>query len=637
MVHFAASYNTHTYLNQTTKDHQLLSTARDYFQFATGFLEVIDVSATHIYHSALELSPQSSIVRKIYHSQCPHPSPRVLVGVPDTWDPITASISTKHPYFLSSTWSLCGHFIAVVSEKVAEIRDALALRLLSTLELPEVSTRFRHGLAYSPDGHSLVGCSSTAIIVWDTQTGGVAKKIECKVVGDRSELMWSLDGKKVALLLEVSRTVVVHVFEVASGVVHLPGTVQSTRGMHLWAHNESFRVMAITGDTIKGWAIEIFDVGSTLTKIKSFTFHSHPTFGTFSPATYRIVANTGGGGSQDSKFLILEAQNSKVLLQGAGQYSNHCFSPDGSDFAAVTRDHLMIWRYTSGHYIQWRKFQQVPMLLQFSPSSSSILGHAGPLLNVLHLDHSPTAPATHSQPLDAFSPDHSYIATTYHQESTIMVTNLHSQNPLTSQLINTGLEISAIALTGNILLVKGSNTAVGWLLTEEGVIDGIHDNRKADHNDCLWEISLQSHPSIWSRFLLQQGSSNSDDILRLLVEDDIAAILHNDLKIHVYHTKTGEILPSDKAPLCTGYHFNHPFQDGCNKYHCDLFKQNQSPKCDWPISQTILQEGWVKDPEGKHRLWLHPHWRSSQNDVNWLYNITTLRLRNRSLLVLVKF
>jgi hypothetical protein len=51
--------------------------------------------------------------------------------------------------FLSSTWSPCGQFIAVVSEEAAEIRDALALNLLSTLESPGVATKFRHGLAYS--------------------------------------------------------------------------------------------------------------------------------------------------------------------------------------------------------------------------------------------------------------------------------------------------------------------------------------------------------------------------------------------------------------------------------------------------------------------------------------------------------
>lgn len=562
------------------------------------------------------------------------------MGTPNMWDPSTVSVSTKHSYFLSSTWSPCGQFFAVVSEKAAEIWGALTLKLLSTLELPEATTRFKHGLAYSPDGHSLAGCSRTAIIIWDTQTGGVAKKIECGVTGDQSELVWSLDGEKIALSLKVSKTLVVYVCKVASGTLQSPGKIQSTRSTQLWAYNESFQVMAMTGDALKGWMIDIFDVGSTLTKIQSYKFHSHPTLGVFSPATHRIVACTTGGSNLDNKLFILEAQNSKVLLQETGQYWNHCFSPDGTVFAAVTKEYLVIWRYKSRQYIQWRKFQQASMSFQFSPASSSILGHAGPLLNVLHLDLSSTAAGestitVHNQPLDAFSPTSTYIATTSYQETTVMITNFHSQNPLTSQVINTGLEILAMVLTGNVLLVKSSSKVVAWLLTEEGIVDGIH-NRRASYDDCIWEVSIQTNPSIWARFLLQESSS-SESVTGFSVKDAIAAINQNDHPIHVYHTGTGEILPVEKAPPGSGYQFHHPLQDHCNQYHHSLFQYNQPPKCDWPISQAMLREGWVRDPEGRHKLWLHPHWRSSQNDVDWLDNITTLRLRNRSLLVLIKF
>ena len=467
----------------------------------------------------------------------------------------------------------------------------------------------------------------------------MAKKIECGITGNGSELVWSLDGKTIAISLEVSRTLTVHTYEVTSGAIQSSGIIQSTHGTHIWAHNESFQVLAITGDTLKGWMIDIFDVKSILTKIKSFTFQS-PAFGAFSPGTYRISASS----NYEKKLLILGVQSSEVLLQEIGQYWNHYFSPDGSVFAAVARDHLLIWRYTSGHYTHWRKFQQAPMTFQFSPTLSSILGHAGSLLSVLHLDCSPTAPTMESaitintQPLDAFSPNGAYIATTHYQENIIRITNLHSKNPSTSQLINAGFEILAIVLTGNVLLVKGSNTLVAWLLTEEGVVDGIHDNRRANHNNCLWEISVQAHASFWTRLLQREGSDNdTHNVLGFSVEGEIAAISCDERTIHVYHTKTGEILPMDKKPLSTGYCFHHPLRDECNNYHRTLHKHHQPLECDWPVSQTALQGGWVKDLKGKHRLWLHPHWRSSQNDVDWFNDTTTLRLRNRSLLVLVKF
>ena len=48
--------------NQVAKDSQLRDTAQDYLHFVAKFFEPINASATHIYHSALELCPASSIV-----------------------------------------------------------------------------------------------------------------------------------------------------------------------------------------------------------------------------------------------------------------------------------------------------------------------------------------------------------------------------------------------------------------------------------------------------------------------------------------------------------------------------------------------------------------------------------------------
>ena len=85
------------------------------------------------------------------------------MGIPDSWDLTT--VSTAHPYYLCSTWSPCGQFVSAPVEGVVEIRDPLTLRVLSTLQSTEIAVKFRYGLAYSPDGRSLVGCSEAAIVV----------------------------------------------------------------------------------------------------------------------------------------------------------------------------------------------------------------------------------------------------------------------------------------------------------------------------------------------------------------------------------------------------------------------------------------------------------------------------------------
>ena len=642
MVQYTVFHDTDTQ-NQVARDHQLLNIATDYFQFVTNFFEVINVSATHVYHSALELSPLSSIIRKVYYSQWAHPLPQVVTGAPDSWGPSTA-VSTKHAYYLSSTWSPCGQFIAVAANEAVEIWDALTLKLLSTLKSAKAEAKFKHGLSYSPDGHSLAGCSDTAIVIWDTQTGGEVKRIGCEVTKNGLELVWSLDGKTIgAFSQQELGSIVIYIYNVSSGTTQPPCTLQSRDTPYVWAHDKSFWIATTAAWDSRSHRINIFEIGPTPTEIESFTFQSHSTLRAFSPTTYRISITTSivGDSSHVPKLFIMDIHNSEILLQETGSYQHLSFSCDGSLFAAFTGDHLHIWGYTSSHYIQLRKFQQAPTPLQFSPTLSSILGCAGPLLHVLHLDNSSallTKPliTTKSQLLDAFSPESTYIATAYHGESTITITNLHSQKPFPSQFIDTELKISAMVLTGNVLLVKGPETLVAWLLTEEGVVDGIVGNTRADINDSLWEMSIQALINRWARLLGQQGGSGDGAHLEFSVEDGIGAITLNESPIRVYHTGTGEILESAGMPLhlrSTWY----KFQDECDLYHHDLCKHNQVLEHGWPVSQTTLQEGWVKDLEGKHRLWLYGHWRSAKNSVDWLHNATTLRLRNSSELVIIKF
>lgn len=622
------------------KDHQLLTVATDYFQFATNFFEVINASATHIYHSALELSPLSSIVRKAYHSQRPYPLPHIVAGVQDSWGPSTA-ISTKHAYYLSSAWSPCGQFIAVVANEAVEIWDALTLKLLSTLKAVNAGARFKRGLSYSPDGHSLAGCSDTTIVIWDTQTGGEIKRIECGNTKDGLELVWSLDGKTIgAVLRKGSEVVTVTLYDVAFGTA-LPSYTFQTRGMsRIWAHGKYFRVTTTGLWDSTSYKLHIFEVGPTYTEIESFPFKHSSQIGGFSPTTHRVSTTTStySDVNQTPRLIILDICSSEVLLQETGSYRCLSFSPDGSLFAAFTGDQLHTWRYTSGHYTRWREFQQTPAQLQFSPTLSSILGCAGPLLFVLHLDNSPTTllkkplTTTKGQPLDAFSVDSTYIATAYHGERTITITNLDCQKPFPCQFIDTDFGISAMVLTGNVLLVKGLEKLIAWLLTEEGAASSIIGNTRADQNDSIWEVPIQAIFNRWRRLLRQSGESNDQGHLEFSVEDGVGAISLDQSVIHVYNTGTGEILEQDLHAQPTWYHF----PDGCDFYYSNDCKHHIAPAQNWAMLETTWQEGWVRDSEGKHRLWMYSHWRSARNRVDWLHNATTLRIRSISELVIVE-
>jgi len=141
-------------------DKELLDTARDYFQFVSSFFEVIKCSAPHIYHSALELSPEDSIVRHHYYQwSLGHHTPQVVCGIPRSWDHPTIINGSYQSY----TWSPCGQFILAQTSTSVEIFDSLTLEKQSSLQLPEIADIYDppydtpNTLSYSPDGHSLVG------------------------------------------------------------------------------------------------------------------------------------------------------------------------------------------------------------------------------------------------------------------------------------------------------------------------------------------------------------------------------------------------------------------------------------------------------------------------------------------------
>ncbi|KAF9645039.1 hypothetical protein BDM02DRAFT_3120843, partial [Thelephora ganbajun] len=361
------------WLKKVSGNEELLDTARDYSCFVVTFFEPISVSATHIYHSALELSPLSSIVRKRYYCQRYSSLPRVIAGTWESWE--EGIIIPSKDRCLSYTWSPCGQFIATESFEAVEIRDSLSLELLSTIPIPGGIASL---LAYSTDGRFIASLCGTSLVICDIQTGGVAKEIDHGGAGNRC-LVWSLDGSTVAIVESKDTwtgTYIVHIYDVASGAKHSPGTLESTDEPQLWADGTSFRVMATRWGN-GTCTINIFEVGSILTETECFHIETeYCMIGSFSQTTHRISYLLF------DHLVILDIQGLRTLLEGEGYFalSSHCFSPDGSLFAASENRGVHTWKYTSGRYARWRKFS-IPDLatglkvdsLRFSPTSSSLL------------------------------------------------------------------------------------------------------------------------------------------------------------------------------------------------------------------------------------------------------------------------
>ena len=185
--------------------------------------------------------------------------------------------------------------------------------------------------------------------------------------------------------------------------------------------------------------------------------------------------------------------------------------------------------------------------------------------------------------------------------------------------------IEALVLTGNILLVLGVGMAATWQLTDEGVVDGTFGDGSVGHMDSIWTMELPHRPL---------------DYLIFSIRDQIVTVRWRGSVVFAYHMRTGELLEPAQIPPLEHDHDNYYPQDLMHSqhylHHHQLNTPNTNSRNDWPVSQFTLQGGWVRDPEGRYRLWIPIEWRVSLNG-GWFYNITAPHLNLPDSTIIVKF
>ena len=552
----------------------------------------------------------------------------MVFGIPDSWDP-TVSFSSKDDY-KGTSWSPCGRFIAARTESIVEIHNQLTFQLLAVLQSPKKTSVLTGPLVYSPDGRSLACGFAGGIVVWDIQTGGVARSIDCHKNVHR--LVWSLDGRTIASSLPYSNGFSgVNTYDVASGAQLFEASLEEEWIFALWAYENTFRFISTQVPLNPDPKMAISEVGPTLTRTKIEPLPVVPELPAtiaFSSSTYRISI------SAHDTLRVLNARDLRCFLQESGSYPDHNFSPDGTLFSAPHKKGFRVWKYTSDAYVSFGEYQlpHIPsfapsnLSLLFSPTSTSVLSRYQNILQVWRLHGPSTTPKTHQHQHIAISRSGRHIATANKSQSTVTIIDVHSQAP--SQFIDTGGEIEGLAITGNVLLVAFSEKVVGWLLTEEGRVAGVVDNKRADHSNIIWTIpSPPQHPkSLCFRVSGQVGVIGTDGFYPFS-----------------YFTETGGIPYS----IHECQHFSIPwvsfykssdYQEYHYLRHLDTPQDNALPDGGWQVSRTTTgKAGWVVDPEGRHRFWVPVEWRGPLDGKNWHHDITTLFTKIGDQPVMIKF
>jgi len=214
-----------------SQESPTLDLANECSSFVTGHFDLISASAPHIYHSALVMTPKTSILRKLYEVHA-RPSVRIAYGGLMSWGPNTAT-TTLPAAIEVAAWSQCGTFIAIGQSDatMVDILDSAFLRRLQTLEPPQGIPTSHRSFVFSP-GSRMLSCSSgsgyydrnrkLSLVSWDLQTGGVVSVIRWQQFGyalrGRPTITYSTDGKVVGVCYWYEDSAVISIHDVISGV-----------------------------------------------------------------------------------------------------------------------------------------------------------------------------------------------------------------------------------------------------------------------------------------------------------------------------------------------------------------------------------------------------------------------------------
>jgi len=177
-------------------DSSIHDPTNDCLRFALHFFRPMQISAQHIYHTALPLSPEGSILRSRFfenHSPWREDMTTQQVSsssIPTTWGPIFRTIKTDSGNFTHVT--VAGQrIIAMCEDNIVNMYDAVTGVLRLSLNPPQQVTKAES----SPDGSVLFFAHQRAreITVWDTQTGGMIYNLT--TVSDISDISVSSRGK----------------------------------------------------------------------------------------------------------------------------------------------------------------------------------------------------------------------------------------------------------------------------------------------------------------------------------------------------------------------------------------------------------------------------------------------------------
>ncbi|KAF9643063.1 hypothetical protein BDM02DRAFT_3273228 [Thelephora ganbajun] len=506
--------------------------ANDCFRFVTGFFKAIEESAAHIYHSALPLSPQMSMVRKLYGPYA-NPLTRIVRGLPDSWNP---AVATMEYLYTAAAWSPCGRFIAISNHKSrTEILDAATLKRLNILGFLEGRTR---KLVFSPDARLLTiyNPNPEKFITWNLQTGVLVSAISPEQWdGDTecSSITHSTCGTMFGALIHKLDTLTIRTYNVHSGTHIYSHSVEGKVEGDIWTHGECLRFAVVNPQSITTWEVG-FASRNTPTKVESLPLPDNLPNGlrirSFHPTLSRLAF------IHSERIFVWDARHSKFLLnERAPKYRNVFFSSDGRFFVYETPpSEICLWKESPTGYILHRKLNWEAGIseLLISPTGESVLVFNPGGIQLWRTMDSNTSfcKRTYGKFIVGFSPDETFAAVTRSWDNTITVLDLTSGNLLST--IDAGMKVRSQRVTGSTVVAVSDERVVTWNLPAR-------DCNLTTRADAIRMATMIGCPGMFSYPNYLQFVSISPDLHNIAIIEGLPSDLP---RLHLYDVPTGQCL-----------------------------------------------------------------------------------------------
>ena len=481
---------------------------------------------------------------------------------------------------------------------------------------------------YSTDGHLLTGYSHfkhCSIVSWDLQTGGLISNIRTKEILECNSVSHSGCGTMLGGLFGNSSIIT---YNILSGTQISSHVLQRFISI-IWTCGESLQFATMEPGSITIWEVS-FTSSHAPTQISSFPIPDNFSKKlVFFPALFQLVLIL------KDRVSVWDVQNQKILLNSTDVIciNGVSFSSNGDFFICYNQgSHFYLWKKSPDGYLLHQEFASEWSKAIISPNGELIVSFYGNAIQLWHTNNSPTISTQSSQHTGGFylefSPDESLVVVAQKLGNIVTVLDLESGSP--QLVIDAGINICGIGITGSKIIVVGDGKIITWelpardhLLNAQGCI-----NNSAQIT--TFEPSGYTHASVSPdlNYVAVWNHSRDLSIYNMYTGEKIAAAISS--KPLLGFTPSGDKVwcaKTDSQPSSgrwivsvSSYAFVRHNMSNTMKLKLDM-ELCDPPPSDFPWDSScghqVTDEEWIISPSGKKLLWLPHQWQSNQLYRKW--------------------